>query len=104
MKTAGERIFIVPEKLDYELHKRGLTKGMAGKRLGYSEQYFSNVTKRGWILRPGMEMLKSVYSITEEDIAIPQEVEAPAAMQFEDLLEAVKFAVRQTLIEYFEEN
>ena len=103
MRGECEKIAINGDKLEYEFHKRGMTKAMAGKRLGYSDQYFANVSKRGWITRPAMEMLKSIYNIDIEDIGIPADVEAPASVQFDDLLEAVRFAVRQTLIEYFEE-
>lgn len=74
-----------PDKLSRELEKRGLTKAIASREIGFCESYLSQVMQRGVISRVAARVLESTYNIRLVDYELKETapVAPPAPAQLE---------------------
>lgn len=74
-----------PDKLSHELEKRGITKAVASREIGFCESYLSQVMQRGVISRVAARVLESTYNIHLADYELKETapVAPPAPAQLE---------------------
>lgn len=85
---AQMKIYLVnSDKLSRELEKRGLTKAVASREIGFCESYLSRVMQRGVISKVAARVLENTYNIRLADYELketaPTPVAPPAPVQFE---------------------